>query len=84
MADRILSGEPLRAESRSAEGEMRRLLVRALPDWTGSKIPDEQALSSYQKQAESVLSREEIPVELRELVKGYFTIIGMNETDRRE
>jgi hypothetical protein len=76
------SGEPLRAESKTGEGETRRLLVRALPDWTGSKIPEQQALSDYQKQAESVLAREEIPLKLRELVKGYFAIIGMSAESR--
>jgi hypothetical protein len=54
-----------------------RLLVRSLPAWTGSKVPEERVLRDYQRRAESSLAREEVPVELMPYVKSYFMTIGM-------
>jgi hypothetical protein len=72
------AGKPLRAQSTSeGEGEAMRLLVRSLPAWTGSKVPEERVLRDYQRRAESSLAREEVPVELMPYVKSYFITIGM-------
>jgi hypothetical protein len=70
-------GEPLAAESVVGEGEMARMLVRALPEAAGAATAEEEALAEYRKQAESALTAEQVPLELREYVKGYFTGIGV-------
>ena len=78
------NSEPLRAEATTGEGESTRLLVRALPDWTGARLPEEQVLRRYASQAESALARDEIPLELKEYVKGYFTVIGIGASDGKQ
>ena len=70
-------GELLTAESVVGEGDVARMLVRALPQATGAATAEEQALGEYQRQAESALATEQVPLELREYVKGYFTGIGV-------
>ena len=59
------------------DGDSARLLVRSLPDWNGSKVPEERVLRQYEQQAESALARDEVPARLKEYVKDYFTTIGM-------
>jgi hypothetical protein len=70
-------GAPLKAESPVGEGEMARMLVRALPEATGAVTAEEQVLGEYRQQAEGALAAEQVPLVLREYVKGYFTGIGM-------
>jgi hypothetical protein len=72
-------GEPLKADADVGEGERARMLVRALPEATGAAISEEQALGEYRRQAESALAAEQVPLALREYVKGYFTGIGVLE-----
>ena len=64
-------------QGKAQEGDSTRLLARALPQWTGSRLPEEAILNRYSRQAESALARDEIPLKLRESVKQYFTDIGM-------
>jgi hypothetical protein len=70
-------GAPLKADSPVGEGEMARMLVRALPEAGGVATAEEQVLGEYRKQAESALAAEQVPLALREYVKGYFTGIGV-------
>jgi hypothetical protein len=70
-------GEPLKADAPLGEGEMARILVRALPEATGAVTTEEELLGEYRKQAESALAAEQVPLALREYVKGYFTGIGV-------
>jgi hypothetical protein len=73
------AGPSLQAQGSLGEGESTRLLARALPEWTGSALPEAQVLGSYARQAESALSRDEVPLELKEFVKEYFTAIGISK-----
>jgi hypothetical protein len=70
-------GEPLKADSPLGEGEMARMLVRALPEANGALTTEEELLGEYRMQAESALAEEQVPLALREYVKGYFTGIGI-------
>jgi hypothetical protein len=72
-------GPGLQAQGSPAEGESTKLLARALPEWTGSRLPEEAILNQYSRQAESALARDEIPLKLRESVKEYFTTIGISK-----
>ena len=74
---RAKPGEPLKAESPVGEGEMARMLVRALPESTGAVTGEEAALGEYRRQAEGALATEQVPLALREYVKRYFTGIGV-------
>jgi hypothetical protein len=76
------SGERLPAEARVSEGESARLLARALPGWTGSKLSEERVLREYARRAESAIAKEEVPPKLREYVKNYFTNIGLEAGDQ--
>ncbi len=72
-------GPGLQAQGDAASQDFTRLLARALPEWTGSRLPDQTILHEYSRQAESALSRDEIPLRLRESVKEYFTDIGVTK-----
>ena len=69
---------PLKTEAAPAEGDSTKLLVRALPEWSGSRLPEARVLRRYAQAAESALTREEVPPRLKESVKSYFTIIGVH------
>jgi hypothetical protein len=72
-------GPGLQAQGNPAEGDSTRLLARALPQWTGARLPEETILNTYARQAESALARDEVPLKLKEYVKEYFTIIGISK-----
>jgi hypothetical protein len=72
-------GPGLQAQGDSVEGDSTRLLARALPEWTGSRLPEGAILNQYARQAESALARDEVPLKLRQSVKEYFTIIGISK-----
>jgi len=74
------SQAPTKENLPSGEGDSTRLLVRALPDPTGARLSDQTVLNGYQRQAESALAHDEIPLGLRPYVKDYFTVIGMGQT----
>lgn len=72
-------GPALQAQGTPGEGDSTRLLARSLPEWTGSKLPEDTILNRYSRQAESALSRDDVPLELRQSVKEYFTSIGVTK-----
>jgi hypothetical protein len=74
-------GSPLKTDAAPGEGESTKFLVRALPEWSGSRLPEDKVLRQYAQAAESALTREEVPPKLKEYVKSYFTIIGVSEGD---
>ena len=55
------------------------MLVRSLPERSGSRLPEDAVLNQYSRQAESALARDEIPLKLRQSVKDYFTTIGITK-----
>jgi len=73
------AGEPLKADSQVGEGEKARMLVRALPEATGASTSEDPALGEYRRQVESALAAEQVPLALREYVKGYF--MGLEALD---
>ncbi len=75
-------GPSLQAQGTTGEGDIARLLARSLPDAGGATLPDATALDRYARQAESALAHDEVPQDLREYVKGYFTNIGMPNTGK--
>jgi len=76
-------GSPLKAEASPGQGDSTKFLVRALPEWSGSRLPEDKQLRRYAQAVESALTREEVPPRLKEYVKSYFTIIGVSGGDAR-
>jgi hypothetical protein len=72
-------GPGLQAQGNAANDESTRMLVRTLPEWKGSRLPEEAILNQYSRQAESALARDEVPLKLRQSVKEYFTTIGITK-----
>jgi hypothetical protein len=70
-------GEALKAAADLGEGEMARLLVRALPQSGDATIAEEQVLGEYRRQAESALAGEQVPYDLRGYVREYFLRLGV-------
>jgi hypothetical protein len=71
------TSEPLGADAEVGEGSMARMLVRALPDSVAPRASEDETLRQYQRQAESALSAEEVPYELRGYVRDYFLGVGV-------
>jgi hypothetical protein len=71
------TGELLKVDAPVGEGDMARTLVRALPEATRARTPEEQVLGEYRRQAESALAAEQVPLGLRGYVKAYFLGIGV-------
>ncbi len=69
--------ETLETEAPVGEGEMARMLVRALPEVNDAALSEAQVLAEYRRQAESALAAEEVPLALRDYVRRYFTGIGI-------
>jgi hypothetical protein len=72
------TGPGLRAQGQADAGELTRLLARALPGTSSGQQGGAAVLNGYARQVESALARDEVPLTLKEYVKGYFTIIGMS------
>ena len=72
-------GPGLQVQGNPSDGDWTRLLARTLPQWTGSRLPEEAIINRYSRLAESALARDEVPLKLREYVKEYFTVIGISE-----
>jgi hypothetical protein len=70
-------GELLDTGAPVGEGEMARMLMRALPESTGAAIGEERVPAEYRRQAESALAAEEVPLALRDYVRHYFTGTGV-------
>ena len=68
---------PQRAQGNVGEGDSTSFLVRALPEWTGSHLPEETVRRDYAQAAETALLRDEVPPDLKASVRDYFTDIGM-------
>ena len=73
------SGPSLHASGSPAGEDSTKLLARALPEWTGSRLPEETIINQYSRAAESALRRDEVPLKLRQAVKEYFTAIGITK-----
>ncbi len=75
-------GTPEQAQGSPGEGDSTSFLVRALPQWTGSKLPAETLRRQYAQSAETALARDEVPPKLSAAVRDYFTDIGMGAGDQ--
>ena len=54
------------------------LQIRALTDKGEARVEEEEILRTYRREVESILRKENIPVNYREYIKKYFISIGIN------
>ena len=52
--------------------------IRALTDMGEARFKEEEIFRTYRKEVESILQKEDIPVNYREYIKNYFISIGIN------
>ena len=52
--------------------------IRALTDLGQARVKEAEILRTYRKEVESILQKEDIPVNYREYIKNYFISIGIN------
>jgi hypothetical protein len=52
--------------------------IRALTDMGDARFKEEDIFRTYRKEVESILQKEDIPVNYREYIKNYFISIGIN------
>jgi hypothetical protein len=52
--------------------------IRALTDLGEARVEEEEIIRTYRREVESILQKEDIPVNYREYIKNYFISIGIN------
>jgi hypothetical protein len=52
--------------------------IRALTDIGEVRLTEEEVFQTYRKEVESILQKEDIPINYREYIKNYFISIGIN------
>jgi len=52
--------------------------IRALTDIGEARLKEEEIFQTYRKEVESILQKEDIPMNYREYIKNYFFSIGIN------
>ncbi len=52
--------------------------IRALTDTGEARLKEEEIFQTYRKEVESILQKEDIPLNYREYIKNYFISIGIN------
>ena len=52
--------------------------IRALTDIGEARLKEEDTMRAYGKAVESILQKEDMPMNYREYIKNYFLAIGLN------
>lgn len=68
-------GIPLEGEATESEHPFG-AFIRALPEYSYSELPEGVDLNEYRRMIEEAVTREDIPVDLRALVRNYFMSLG--------
>ena len=58
--------------------------IRALTDIGEARLKDEDIVRTYGKAVESILQKEDMPVNYREYIKNYFLAIGLNSEENAD
>jgi hypothetical protein len=70
-------GTPLQDKVRPSRAKGYLIQIRALTDTGEARLNEEEILQTYRKAVESVLQKEDIPLNYREFIKNYFLSIGI-------
>ncbi|MBA7665257.1 hypothetical protein ES703_73327 [subsurface metagenome] len=76
--------KPSQGELTELKGEVARedfvtALVRSLPSISESNMPESEIIYDYKKQLEEALVKEDIPITLKEYIRDYFLLLGVEE-----
>jgi hypothetical protein len=74
---RPAEGPLARTPGTTGQGDSAEFLLRALPGSGVPGRPEAELRRQYAREAEAAIAREEVPLPLRESVKGYFLSIGI-------
>jgi hypothetical protein len=55
-----------------------------LPTIGNAKVKEEDVIRPYRQELESVLQKEDIPLNYREYIKSYFLSIGLKKEENRD
>jgi len=76
-------GQVFREDGISGQGEAYNAYVRSLSATGSKKIKEEEVIRNYSRRYESVLKKEDIPVNYKKYIKSYFISIGMGKGDKK-
>jgi hypothetical protein len=71
-------GARLQDKTASFQAKSYLIHIRALTDIGDASLKEEEIFQTYRKEVESILQKEDIPINYREYIKNYFISIGIN------
>jgi hypothetical protein len=71
-------GAALQDKMTSSQAKSYLIHIRALTDIGEARLKEEEIFQTYRKEVESILLKEDIPINYREYIKNYFMSIGIN------
>ena len=71
-------GSAIKDRTASSPAKTYLIHIRALTDIGEARLNEEEVFQTYRKEVESILQKEDIPLNYREYIKNYFISIGMN------
>ena len=71
-------GVPLQDKVAPYQAKRYLIRIRALTDTGEARLKEEEIFQTYRKEVESIVKKEDIPLNYREYIKNYFMSIGMN------
>jgi hypothetical protein len=77
-------GPAIKDKGGSGQGDWYNVYVRSLPTIGNAKVKEEDVIRPYRQELESVLQKEDIPLNYREYIKSYFLSIGLKKEENRD
>ena len=71
-------GAAIQDKMASSEAKSYLIHIRALTDIGEARLKEEEIFQTYRKEVESILLKEDIPINYREYIKNYFISIGIH------
>jgi hypothetical protein len=71
-------GSALQDKMASSQAKSYLIHIRALTDIGEARLKEEEIFQTYRKEVESILQKEDIPINYRAYIKNYFISIGIN------
>ncbi len=71
-------GSAMQDKMASSQAKSYLIHIRALTDIGEARLKEEEIFQTYRKEVESILQKEDIPINYREYIKNYFISIGIN------
>jgi hypothetical protein len=75
-------GSAMQDKMASSQAKSYLIHIRALTDIGEARLKEEEISQTYRKEVESILQKEDIPINYREYIKNYFISIGINTEEK--